>query len=225
MSFAPVILAIGLCDDTGVAGTSGVCGDWEALEAVPPGTGRTFRKLFGRPDSTFRRIDRMSRAAVLATQAAGVGAIVPEDLRDETAVVFETERGALDADLRFVRSLEQGIVEGPLFPYSLPSTCIGEVALRHGFRGASLCMSIEAGQRGVAYEEAGRLLAHGEARFVLVGSIEVLLEPSEHVTRSLRAVMALVAAPREGGAPVAAWPGGSEDPFGELAGVVRSESG
>jgi hypothetical protein len=215
MSDATVVLAVGVVDALGVAGTSGVCASWSGLETVAPGTGRTFRRLFGRPDASFRRLDAVSRALVLAAEAAGLAQSLPEDARDDTALVFESALGCLETDLRFARSLAGGIVEGPLFPYTLPSTCLGEVALRHRLRGPSLCLSVA--EEGAALAEGVRLLDAGEARFALVGSFEVLREGAAGLAATLRAVVALIAGAGEDRAAVAPWPHGARAPFTELA--------
>jgi 3-oxoacyl-(acyl-carrier-protein) synthase len=210
----PAILAIGAVDARGVAGTSGVRAEWAALGVEAPGDGRAFRALFRRPDPTFRRLDRASRALVLAAEAAGLGALLPRDARDETALVIETERGSLEADLRFARSLSPGPPIGAVFPFTLPSASLGEVAIRHHLRGPAICLSIDAGSAGAALEEAARLLEDGEARFAVAGCVEVC-GPRAGLRGELRAVIALVAA-AETASALRPWPRGP-GAFAELA--------
>jgi 3-oxoacyl-(acyl-carrier-protein) synthase len=223
VSRAPRVVAIGLVDRRGVAGTGGVCADWPELQVEPPGTGRTFRALFHATDPTFRRLDRSSRALVLAAEAAGLRGLLRDEARDKTAIVVETERGSLDIDLRFARGLGPGPgpVEGALFPYTLASASLGEVALRHRLRGPAICLSIGPGQQGQALEEARRLLDEGEARFALACSVDALCEPCPGAQGALRAVVALLAGAGEAGADVAPWPSQREDPFALLATRAR----
>ena len=226
MRIEPAVLAVGLVDERRVAGSSGVRAEWRALGLDPPGDGRAFRALFHRPDATFRRLDRASRALVLAAEAAGIGAVLPREARDETALVVETERGSLDADLEFADSLQPGPARGALFAYTLPSASLGEVALRHGLRGPAICLSIYAARSdgarsGEALAEARRLLEDEEARFAVAGCVEALASPRDGLPGALRAIVALIGPAGTGGAAAAVgeWPAGA-DPFGELARAV-----
>lgn len=156
------------------------------------------RRLFGFVDPTFRRLDRLSRALVIAAGAAGVGKRLSAEERRDTALVLETERGCLESDLEFAADLEAGVVRGPLFPYTLPSTCLGELALRHSLRGPTYCLAppngpadpADVGRSALA--EARALLAEHEARFALVACAEVLAAPRAGHPASLLAVVALI---------------------------------
>jgi 3-oxoacyl-(acyl-carrier-protein) synthase len=216
------VVALGLADAQGVAGTGGVRAEWSELGVEAPGTGRTFRRLFHAPDATFRRLDRPSRALVLAAEAAGLGSVLPDDARRTTAIVVETERGSLDTDLHFMAGLAQGVVAGAMFPYTLASASLGEVALRHRLRGPAICLSITAEQRGDALREAIRLLEDGEARFALACSVEALADPCHGAGQALRAVAVLLAGPSEDGARVVAPCSlACPDPFEQLAAGLR----
>jgi hypothetical protein len=195
MSARPTVLAVGLVDERGVVGTGGVRAEWADLGVEPPGTGRSFRALFGRPDATFRRIDRASRALVLAAEAAGLADVLPRQARDATALVVETERGCLDADLRFQHGRQEGVLEGAVFPYTLPSASLGEVALRHGLRGPALCLSIGPDGRGEALREAVRLIEDGEAPYALAGRVEALAGARPGLAPAVHALDVLLAAP------------------------------
>jgi hypothetical protein len=217
MTPPPILLAIGHMDGQRVLGTGGLSAAWADLDAPPPGNGRTFRALFGRPDATFRRLDSVSRALVLAAEAADLPSCLPGEARDDTAVVLETRRGVIDTDLRFLRQLEAGIVDGPIFPYTLPSASLGEVALRHGLRGPSLCLSIGPGECGTALREARHLLEDGDATHALAARVEVLSHARGGMSASLRASVVLLApAGTSTDAGVADWPDASDDPFDDL---------
>lgn len=193
MSAGAEILAAGRVDARGVAGSSGVRGVWTDLGVQAPGTAASFRALFGRPDATFRRIDRASRALVLAAEAAGLAEALPRTARDDTALVIETERGCLEADLRFQRGLERDVLEGAVFPYTLPSAALGELALRHGLRGPALCLSIGADGRGEALREAVRLIEEGAVTYAVAGRVEALSEARADLGPGLHAVVVLLA--------------------------------
>ena len=203
----PLVLAVGVVDAQRIAGTAGVNLSWARLGVAPPGDGRTFRAVFGRSDETFRRLDPASRMLVLAGAAAGLPAVLPAGAAANTGIVVETTLGCLDADLRFARSMTAGMCDGPVFAYTLPSTGLGELALRHGLRGPTVCLSTVLEQRGVALREAALLLATGECDFVVAGLVDVLATPCEGVEPSCRTVLTVLASERLSLPAVTPWPG------------------
>ncbi|MBX3464607.1 MAG: hypothetical protein KF830_15670 [Planctomycetes bacterium] len=199
---APAIAAIGLVDRERIVGTAGVDKAWRDLGSAPPGNGRTFRAVFGRGDETFRRLDVASRVLVLAGAAAGLDVVLPAAVRDDTALVVATTVGCLDADRQFAHSLGAEMLAAPVFPYTLPSTCLGELALRHGLRGAGVCLSVAPGDGAQAFAEGARLLAAGEAAAAVVAWVDVLRDDPVNCD----AALALLAPPGLGLRAVAAWP-------------------
>lgn len=173
MRFAPVVAAAAHLDAERLAGTGGVRVRWQELGVPAPGDGRTFRAVFGRGDETFRRLDPASRALVLACAALGLDRVLGAAHRERTALVVATTLGCLDADRQFARSLGAEMLDAPIFPYTLPSTCLGEVALRHGLRGAGICLSIAPGEPDLAFAEGSRMLAAGEAEAAVVAGVDV----------------------------------------------------
>jgi hypothetical protein len=212
----PVILGLGLVDALGVAGTGMRAVDWGDEHPDPLQSPLGFRHVFDRLDPTYRRIDRISRALVLAVEAAGTSRILDEHARVETALILETVRGCLESDLQFARGLRDGVVLGPVFPYTLPSTCLGEVALRHGLCGPTLCLSTDPASTGAALWEARALLEAGEAQYVLAASAEVLAIERAGIPAALAVVAVLIG--RAGSGPtLTPWPLPGADPFGITA--------
>jgi 3-oxoacyl-(acyl-carrier-protein) synthase len=194
MSTQLELLATGRVDAEGITSSAGWQRSWRELEAEAPGTGSTFRALFGRPDATFRRLDRMTRALLLAVEACALDTHLSAAEREETALVVETVLGSLEVDLHYTRALSTGVVRVALFPYTLQSTCLGDIALRHGLRGPTLSLSIAEGQEGEALREALRLFARGGLRHAVVGTADALGEPVNGVTPTLRASVSLYGA-------------------------------
>lgn len=212
MTVVPVVAAIGDVDRRRIAGSGGMHVTWRELGVDAPGDGRTFRAAFGRSDETFRRLDVASRALVLASQAAGLDGMLDAGQREAAALIVATTVGCLDADRQFAQSLDTEMRDGPIFPYTLPSTCLGEVALRHGLRGISVCLSVAPGEADVAFVEAGHLLASGEADAAVVAMVDVLRERSP----TCAATVVLLAQPRLGLASVAPWPPATSGLFAAL---------
>ena len=209
----PVVLAVGAVDERGVAGIGGVRASWGDLDASPPGNGRTYRHLFGKQDQTFRRLDRQTRAIVLAAEACGIERVLTEREREGAGLLAETSHGSIEADMRFAQSLQKGLVEAAIFPYVLQSTCVGDVALRHGLHGPMICLSVDEGSRGEALREAQRLFSQGQVAFAVLAAVDMLEESLPTLDAAMRAVVAVVAAPGHGGDAKAPWPVDSSDPF------------
>ncbi|MCB9877041.1 MAG: hypothetical protein H6835_05500 [Planctomycetes bacterium] len=223
MNPSATLLACGLVDASGIAGSRGTDVTWASLGTPAPGGPSTMKHVFDKQDATFRRIDLPARALVLACEAADLGAVLDEEQRNRTAIVVETDIGSLATDLAFARSLGEELVHAGIFPYSLTSTCLGEIALRYKLRGASVSVSVTAERRGAALREALRMLAGGECEHVLTGTVEALLEPAHGHEAQVRAVVALLGrseaadAARSAGLGEVAWPDERDDPFVALA--------
>jgi 3-oxoacyl-(acyl-carrier-protein) synthase len=192
----PGLLGWGELDSAGIRGGGtarpAFAATWTELEAEAPGGPRAFLALFGRRDPTFRRLDPMSRALVMAVEATGLDDALDEEQRRETALVVQTSVGCLDADLRFARTLGDEVVDGPLFAYTLPSTSLGEVALRHGLRGPSLCLSVEESGSSHAWIEARAMLRARECGHAVVAHVDALIEPHGSCAPRCRARAVLV---------------------------------
>lgn len=216
MTFAPVVAAVGYVDRERIAGSGGVDTAWRDLDTAAPGDGRTFRAVFGRSDETFRRLDVVSRVLVLACEAAGLDRLLPVAHRERTALVVATTQGCLDADRQFAQSLGSEMLDAPIFPYTLPSTCLGEVALRHGLRGASICLSVAPAGGGSALAEAVRLLAGGETDTAVAAVVDV----SRRDPRCCEATVALLGHPRLLLPAVAPWPDDGTPSFDTLRAAI-----
>jgi len=59
--------------------------------------------------------------------------------KERTAVAFFTGKGCLDVDMRYQETVAT-IPSPALFVYTLPNIMLGEVCIRHGFKGEQVCM-------------------------------------------------------------------------------------
>ena len=162
------VAAAGVADENGVAGTGGTAARWEQAGTDPRERIR-WQRFFDEPFPDFRRLDPLSRFCCLAVEAARPGDHLDEARREDTALVLATTLGCLHADVRFAAGLEgEAEIEPAVFPYTLPSTCLGDVAIRHRLTGPTLCLAAANGDEPVGLREAVRLLALEEAAAVLV---------------------------------------------------------
>jgi 3-oxoacyl-(acyl-carrier-protein) synthase len=221
MTRAVSVLACGVMDRTGVYGSRGTSKTWAELEADPPGTGKTVFKVAGKTDATFRRIDFPARALVLACEAAGLLHVLTEAQRAETAICVETVLGSLTTDLDFQRSLGADVVQAGIFPYSLTSTCLGELALRYQLRGPTVSISVLEHRPGEALRESIRMLESGDAPFVVTGCADAAREAAAGCEAEMRALVAVLA-PRGQGLADLEWPEeDAEAPFEPLLRLCR----
>ncbi len=63
--------------------------------------------------------------------------------KERIAVVIATKQGCLAADKRYQETLST-IPSPALFVYTLPNIMLGEICIRHGFKGEQLCLAQDA---------------------------------------------------------------------------------
>jgi 3-oxoacyl-(acyl-carrier-protein) synthase len=164
-----------------------------------------WKPFFASNNPTFRRLDPLSRCVLVAAEAAGVAELIPPEHRGGTALVSASRYGCLPSDLRFERSLDpERKTEPAVFPYTLPSTCLGELAVRHGFQGPMLCLTDHAGALGEGLREACTLIELGEADSAIVCLGDFLGEEDANALKlePVCAVAAVVLLPGAGRAAV-----------------------
>lgn len=222
MTHSPTIVAVAALDALGIRSTRGLASSWETLGLTGPGDPRAYRRLFGEADPTYRRLDPLTRTLVLAAQACGLDGLLPEAAREETGLVVETTHGCLEVDQRYARSLAEGVAHGAIFPYTLQSTCLGDLALRFALRGPTLSLSIAPGGEGEALREALRLLRSGTTRFVIAGVADVPPAPPLEAEAPARTVVALLSTASVSEHPRIALPEATSDPFSSLAQLCAS---
>lgn len=223
MNTEAAILGCGIVDEIGIAGTSGTNALWSELGMEPPGTGKAMRLVFNKSDPTFRRLDLLARALVLACSAADLDHALSEEQRHTTAICIETDLGALATDLQFAASMREEYVRAGIFPYSLTSTSLGEVALRHQLRGPTISLSTQEGNSGESLRESIRMLNSGECTHVVAGLVNTLIQPAAGRSASMRAIVGILtkATLTDPCLGRLQWPNGTMDPYGPFTSMCR----
>jgi len=114
--------------------------------------------LFRTSCPRFGRMDGLSRLVLMAVELLGVEFAD----KDEVGVCLETNGGSVAADRQFLCTLSPSV-----FTYTLPSTAIGEICIRHRLRGPVLCLMGVNGEGREALGQAQAWLRAGEARSCL----------------------------------------------------------
>ena len=58
---------------------------------------------------------------------------------NKVAVVLATAHGCIDVDKKYLDTIELSLAPH-CFVYTLPNIMLGEICIRHGFKGEQLCM-------------------------------------------------------------------------------------
>lgn len=155
-------------DVVGVRNSAGTTVDWQQLDVDPQRSRIAWREEFGGDARAFRRLDPTTRMVWIAAAACGLDEL-PEPLRERTGLVLASASGCLAADLRFAAGLHVTAgIEPALFAYTLPSTALGEVAIRHRLRGPTLFLSVPSGREAAGVDAGLDLISAGEADAALV---------------------------------------------------------
>lgn len=87
---------------------------------------------------TYPKFFKMDLLSKLAFVAAELLSPFPDTPVEQTAVVLSTASGCIDVDKKYDES-RKDIASPALFVYTLPNIMLGELCIRHGFKGEQLC--------------------------------------------------------------------------------------
>ncbi|MBT3191327.1 MAG: hypothetical protein HN341_02105 [Verrucomicrobia bacterium] len=125
--------------------------------------GISWSSLFDSPCPRFGRMDLLSRLGLMAVELLGVDfAARSDDERRETGVALLTPTGSLSTDLAFLRDISPST-----FVYTLPSSVVGEMCIRHRLQGPQLCLTSGSSGGRTILDEAAERIHLGEARAML----------------------------------------------------------
>lgn len=114
--------------------------DGRAISA--PHTAEEIYQLLQRPYIKFFKMDVLCKWAWLGAEyllGHGEQSVYRQFSREKIAVAFFTGNGCIDVDTRYRESMH--VIASPaLFVYTLPNIMLGEVCIRHGFKGEQICM-------------------------------------------------------------------------------------
>jgi hypothetical protein len=114
--------------------------------------------LFDSKTSRFGRMDYLSRLGLIAVELLDAQfETMDQARRDAVGVCVESRSGCTATDRRFLQ-----MPLASTFAYTLSSTVVGEICIRHRFRGPVMCLLPPPGQTG-SVETALGWLNRGEA--------------------------------------------------------------
>jgi len=127
-------------------------------------------ELFDSEAERFARMDWLSRLGLMAVELldARFETWDAQD-REQTGICVETATGCLTSDAEFLR-----LPRPTVFTYTLPSTVIGEICIRHRFKGPMLCLMSSGKSTRATIDEAAGWLREGSAKACLCVSCEAV---------------------------------------------------
>jgi 3-oxoacyl-(acyl-carrier-protein) synthase len=126
--------------------------------------------LFKSEAQRFARMDWLSRLGLMAVELLDAHFETRDATdREQTGVCVETTAGCLTSDVEFLR-----LPRPTVFSYTLPSTVIGEICIRHRFKGPMLCLMSSGNSTRAALDEAAAWLREGSAKLCLCVSCEAV---------------------------------------------------
>jgi hypothetical protein len=129
---------------------------------------------FGFQYPKFYKMDQLSKLGWLAAELLLRDGFSASDYRPEdVAVVLSNANASLDTDYRYFATVSD-IPSPALFVYTLPNIVIGEICIRHKFKGENAFFIFDSFDAGFTETYVRDLMMTGNARACICGWVEVL---------------------------------------------------
>jgi hypothetical protein len=147
---------------------------WEApAELALPDFLRGAYDHFSGQYPKFHKMDHLSKLGWLAAEVLlhhrPFGQYAPE----QVGLVFANRSASLDADLRYFDSIKE-FPSPALFVYTLANIVMGEISIRHGFKGENVFFTADRYDEGFLVDYTKQLMEEGAISAALCGWIEVM---------------------------------------------------
>lgn len=127
------------------------------------------------------KMDRLSQLGILAVDILLKDGFNNADYDPaEVAIVLSNNHSSLDTDARFVEQLAD-IPSPATFVYTLPNIMIGEIGIRHGFKGEQGCFVMAAPDVKFMEQYVQSLFAEGRTKLCITGWIDLFRNDFEAV--------------------------------------------
>lgn len=129
----------------------------------------------------FFKMDRLSKLGLLTAEVlASNGWKQRQYAPENTGIVLTNAQASLDADIRYYASVSN-LPSPALFVYTLPNIVIGEISIRHGFKGENAFFVSEQFDPAMLGFYAGELFRHTSTQACIAGWVDVIGEEYEAV--------------------------------------------
>ncbi|WP_349314652.1 hypothetical protein [Chitinophaga sp. MM2321] len=128
----------------------------------------------------FHKMDALSKLGWLAAEVLLQGTAVNTYPPESVGMVLSNRSASLDTDLRYYATV-QDIASPALFVYTLPNIVMGEICIRHGFKGENTFFVSETFDTELMSTYPAQLLATTPLQACLCGWVEVMHQAYEAV--------------------------------------------
>jgi hypothetical protein len=142
----------------------------------------------------FHKMDHLCKLGWLAAEILLRAAPAADHLPEQVAVVLSNRSASLDTDLRYYNTVKD-IPSPAVFVYTLPNIVIGEICIRHGFKGEHTFLISDSFDAEQVTAYARLLLDTGAATACICGWIEVMDQDYEAVLYMVERTDAIDALP------------------------------
>lgn len=141
----------------------------------------------------FHKMDHLCKLGILATEILLKGSDHGKKYReDETGIVLSNANASLDVDLKYAGTMKT-VASPALFVYTLPNIVIGEIAIRHRFKGENAFFVFKSFHGNFIAGYVNGLFNNGLVQCCICGWLDFLGE-------DYRAMLILVETTRSGAA-------------------------
>jgi hypothetical protein len=129
---------------------------------------------FGFQYPKFYKMDHLSKLAWLAAELLLSKGFSPDLYQPEDiAVVLSNSNASLDTDYKYMETVKE-IPSPAVFVYTLPNIMIGEICIRHKFKGENAFFVFESFDAGFIHQYVHDLMENTMARACICGWVDVL---------------------------------------------------
>src|SRR5580693_3164915 len=147
---------------------------WEQPRGGPADFLLACYQHFGFQYPKFYKMDQLSKLGWLAAELLLSDGLDLTDYRPEDiAVVLSNANSSLDTDYKYFATVTE-IPSPALFVYTLPNIVIGEICIRHKFKGENAFFIFDSFDAGFTETYVRDLMMTGNARACICGWVEVL---------------------------------------------------
>lgn len=120
------------------------------------------------PYPKFFKMDILSKVVYTAVAMLVKQGNVAENWLDLTATCITTKNGCIDVDKKFEQSRSE-LASPALFVYTLPNIMLGEICIKHKFKGEQLCTIGGANEALALHEYICLLIEEDHAKQAIIG--------------------------------------------------------
>lgn len=120
----------------------------------------------------FYKMDKMSKLGFLSTEILLKDIDLSAYRPEEIGVLFANSSSSLNNDYRYQQSIKE-IPSPSVFVYTLPNIVVGEICIRHDFKGESLFLVRESFDYRFFYNYCRYLFMECEQKAIIIGWVEI----------------------------------------------------